>query len=259
VRNWRRGRVPARRIPEPETLPGYWWRGRPNFGDLLTPLLAERFTDVRLVWTPAACARVVISGSILEHLPTGWTGIVAGAGKLHEASTPDLSQATVLGLRGPLTARGIPGEYALGDPGLIADELVTGVEKVHNLGLVPHWSDAALEHRPEFKRYNPLIIRTGTDPLTVIRQIGSCRKIVASSLHGLILADAFGIPRRTELLPRLAHEGGDFKYRDHAAAVGLPFVLGLTQEAPRHIVQERQHALWDMLSKAGRRLMGGTW
>jgi len=255
----RRARKAPRRVPEPEALPGYWWRGRPNFGDLLTPLLAERFTDVRLVWAPAACARVVISGSILEHLPAGWPGIVAGAGKLHEASTVDLSRATVLGLRGPLTARDIPGEYALGDPGLIADELVTGVQKVHNLGIVPHWSDAALEHRAEFKRYNPLIIRTSADPLTVIRQIGSCRKIVASSLHGLILADAFGIPRRTELLPRPTHEGGDFKYRDHAACVGLPFVLGLTQEAPRHIVQERQHALWDMLSKAGRRLMGGTW
>jgi pyruvyltransferase len=258
VRLPRRARKTTQRVPEPETLPGYWWRGRPNFGDLLAPLLAERFTDVRLVWAPAACARVVISGSILEQLPAGWTGIVAGAGKLHAASTLDLSQATVLGLRGPLTARGIPGDYALGDPGLIADELVTDVEKVHNLGIVPHWSDAALEHRPEFKRYNPLIIRPGAAPLTVIRQIGSCRKIVASSLHGLVLADAFGIPRRTELLRRPPHEGGDFKYRDHAAAVGLPFVLGLTQEAPRHIVQERQHALFDMMASAGRRLMGGA-
>jgi pyruvyltransferase len=246
------------RVPEPETLPGYWWCGRPNFGDLLTPLLFQRFTDVRLTWVRPAAAVVIASGSILEHMPPRWAGIVAGAGKLHEASTVDLSQATVLGLRGPLTAAGVPGDYALGDPGLIADELVSGVEKIHNLGIVPHWSDTVLERRPEFTRYDPLIIRPGGDPLDVIRQIGSCRKIVASSLHGLVLADAFGIPRRTELAVRPPYEGGDFKYRDHAAVVGLPFVLGLTQEAPRHIVQERQHALFDMLAAAGRRLMGGA-
>jgi pyruvyltransferase len=244
-------------VRERETLPGYWWRGRPNFGDLLTPLLFERFTDVRLTWAPAADAVVVSSGSILEHLPPGWAGVVAGSGKMYEDSVPDLARATVLGLRGPLTALGVLGEYTLGDPGLIADELVYGVEKTHNLGLVPHWSDTGLERRPEFKRYDPLIIRVTDDPLDVIRQIGSCRKIVASSLHGLILADAFGIPRRTETTPQLASEGGNLKYRDHAATVGLPFVLGLTQEAPRHIVQERQHELYDMMASAGRLLMGG--
>lgn len=236
----------------------YWWVGHPNFGDLLTPLLLQHYCDLAVKWSPAKTADLLCVGSVLDQVPARWDGTVIGSGMLFENSVVNLHHATVLALRGPLTAklvRGVRGTPVLGDPGLLADELVT-VEKRHELGIVPHWSDTRLEHRQEFKRYNPLIIRPSQDPLEVLRQIGSCRKIVASSLHGIILADAFGIPRRTEMTERFAREGGDFKFRDHCAAVGVPFKVGVTQEAPRAKVQDRQHELFDMLEDAGRRLMG---
>jgi hypothetical protein len=113
-----------------------------------------------------------------------------------------------------------------------------------------------LEHRPEFKRYNPLIIRPSGNPLEVLQQIGSCRKIVSSSLHGIIVADAFGIPRRIEMAERFPREGGDFKFRDYSASIGMPFVVGKTQEAPRAKVADRQHELYDALVEVGRSFMG---
>lgn len=234
---------------------GFWWVGRPNFGDLLTPLLLERFSDTSARWCPAAEANLFCVGSILEAVPKGSKAFVVGSGKMFERTVPNLGSAKVLALRGPLTARGIRGSFALGDPGLLADELVT-VDKEYNLGIVPHWSDTDLEHRPEFRRYKPRIIRPDDDPIRVIREIGRCRKIVASSLHGIIVADAFGIPRRTEMTPAFAREGGDFKFRDHSAAVGVPFEIGLTQAAPRYIVQDRQHELFDVFASLGRQLMG---
>jgi pyruvyltransferase len=242
--------APTRVVPT-----AYWWLGHPNFGDLLTPLLLARFADTLVRWSAVESADLVCVGSVLDMLPTGWPGLVVGSGKLRERSKIDLSHATVLALRGPLTAKGIKGDYVLGDPGLLADELVA-VQKVYDLGIVPHWSDTELERRPEFQKYKPRIIRPSGDPLEVIREIGRCRKVISSSLHGIIVADAFGIPRRTEMAKIFAHEGGDFKFRDHAAALGMPFQIGITQQAPRYAIEHRQQELYEVLMSVGRRLMG---
>lgn len=243
----------------PRAIPtGYWWVGQPNFGDLLTPLLLQHFSDLRIGWAAVKEADLVCVGSILDQLPPRWDGVVIGSGKLREDSHVDLSCAKVMALRGPLTAKsvkGVRGGFAIGDPGLLADELVT-VTKEYDLGVVPHWSDKRLEHRPEFLRYNPLIIRPSDNPLDVLRQIGSCRKIVSSSLHGIIVADAFGIPRRTEMAERFPREGGDFKFRDYSASVGVPFKVGKLQEAPRSKVADRQYELYDALVEVSRLFMG---
>lgn len=190
----------------------YYWKVKKNFGDLLTPLLIKKFSRLPSQWTEPEDAELVVAGSILEHLPRGWKGVIAGAGKLHEHSQihSSLSQAKILCLRGPLTAKYVRGNFVIGDPGLLADELVENQDKLYNLGLVPHWTDKTLEHNPLFTKYSPKIIRVDDDPLKVIREIGQCKKIVSSSLHGIILADAFNIPRRVEISPRvLTHKHQD--------------------------------------------------
>lgn len=233
----------------------YYWRGRPNFGDLLTPLLLKRFGNTSTTWSPVTDAELVCVGSVLDVVPTSWAGIIAGSGKLHENARTDFPNATILGVRGPLTARGIRGVPILGDPGLLADELVS-VDKEYDLGIVPHWSDRTLEFDPRFAKYSPRIIHAAGDPLEVIREIGRCKKIVASSLHGIIVADAFSIPRRIEMTGDFSREGGDFKFRDHNAAVGVKHTVGLTQSPNRYKVEDLQHGLYDMLMELGR-LAGG--
>lgn len=225
----------------------FWWSLVTNWGDRLSPLLLQRFAHLDAVWTPADTADVVCVGSILGNLvKPNYTGVVLGSGKLFEEGiVPPL--AIILALRGPLTAKGVDGNFALGDPGLLADELVTVNEKTHNLGIVPHWSDHRLERDPRFLKYDPLIIHAGRDPLDVIRMIGACRKIVSSSLHGLILADAFNIPRRFEATAAWTREGGTFKVRDHNAAIGLPFETGLTQQANSNRVDDAKASLWDAM------------
>lgn len=224
----------------------------------MTPLLLDWFANTQVSWAPAAQADMVVVGSILEHIPRTYRGLVAGVGKMHRNSVIQLPRATVLGVRGPLSAQGFVRNVSLGDPGLLAPELVPPVSKQYNLGLIGHWSDSELGLRPEFARYNPLIIRPDGDPLDVIRQIGSCRKIVSSSLHGIIVADGFGIPRRIEMCKRFEREGGSFKFEDHNAAVGVPFMVGVTQIAPRYAVQTRQHELYDMFRGVGRRSLGAA-
>lgn len=238
---------------------GYWWTGRPNFGDVLTPLLMARFAGLSLAWSSPAEARCIVVGSILEHVPADWTGFVAGAGKLFGDSAVTLPRATVMGVRGPLSAKSFPGRHlVLGDPGLLADQLVAPVEKRYDLGLVPHWSDDTLEHRPEFTKFNPHVIRSTGDPLEVIREIGRCKKIVSSSLHGVIVADAFAIPRRTEMTALFAREGGTFKFRDYNGSIGMKFVEGKLQAPDRFRITNRQAELFDLLEDLGRRLTGKT-
>ncbi len=237
----------------------YWWVGMPNMGDLLTPLLLSWFADISPRWAPVEEADVVVVGSVLEHIPAHWNGIVAGAGIMYPNTDIYLPDATVLALRGPLTAQKFPRSHrmALGDPGLLVSDMVQPVEKKYNLGLVPHWSDPELETRPEFLRYNPRIIRPSGDPIEVIREIARCRKIVSSSLHGIIIADAFEIPRRTETCKQFNKEGGMTKFEDHDRAVGLTeFKVGVAQEPLRYRVEQRQHELYDVLKTVGRSLMG---
>ncbi len=229
----------------------FYWNLVKNWGDSLSPLLLHRFAHIETTWVPADLAQIVCVGSILGNLvkPT-YTGVVLGSGKLFEEGIVP-THAHILALRGPLTARGVPGTFALGDPGLLADELVTVEDKTHELGIVPHWSDHRLEHDPRFAKYKPVIIRADRDPLEVIRAIGACRKIVSSSLHGLILADAFNIPRRFEATAAWSREGGDFKVRDHNAALDLPFKIGVTQQANSGRVDDAKAGLWDACRAAG--------
>ncbi len=232
----------------------YYWNKKRNFGDLLGSYLIKRFTNLPTTWSPPESSELVMMGSILEHLPNYYTGVIAGIGKLHQNSTPpDLEYSTILALRGPLSAKGIKGNFVLADPGLLADELVPQEDKEYDLGLIPHWTDFTLEKLPLFKQYNPKIINVLDDPLKVISEIGKCKKIVSSSLHGIILADAFGIPRRIEVAPRLLthphQEGGLFKWHDYSASLNLKLTIGVTQEVDRNKVIEKQHELFDVFQE----------
>lgn len=194
-----------------------------------------------------------MTGSVLEHFSQDWNGVIVGTGKLHEKTKVNFPNAKILALRGPLTAKGVKGNFVLADAGLLADELVPLEDKQYDLGIVPHWTDKQLEHTPIFKKYKPKIIRVSDDPLQVIKEIGQCKKIVSSSLHGIILADAFGIPRRIELAPRmLSHphqEGGLFKWEDYAASLNMKLEIGITQEVDRHLITEKQHELFDVFEE----------
>ena len=107
----------------------YYWKVKPNFGDALTTLLLKKFTRLNTEWAAPEDAQLVMVGSVLDQLPKGWSGVVAGAGKLHEKTQLDLSKAKILAVRGPLTARGLKGDFVLADPGLLADELVPEQDK----------------------------------------------------------------------------------------------------------------------------------
>jgi len=238
----------------------YWWRGNPgagreihNWGDRLNWTLLQAM-GATPAWREPHSSDLVVIGSVLEHLPAGWTGTVCGAGKLHEDSTVDLSGANVVALRGKLTAAGVRGagpEVVLGDPALLLPDYIGQWPAKYDLGVVPHWSDDTLARRyPDAHIIDPT-----ARPEQVVAEIIKCRRIISSSLHGIIVADAYGIPRQAELFPNAHREGGDFKFRDYASIYfesgeDIDVHFGQMWRAPHHKVAAVQARLREALAQA---------
>ena len=236
-------------------LKAYWWNSKPNFGDALAPLLLSRYADLDCEWDTVSRSSIVTIGSLLEHIPPLWDGFVLGAGKLYEDSRLYLyGQGTnVLALRGPLSKKAFPGDCAIGDPGLLAYGLVPSQEPLYDLGILPHWSDSKLAYDTRFnnRQWSCMVIDPTADPLVVTTLIGQCKRLVTSSLHGAVVADSLGVPRRIEYTPRFDVEGGIFKFRDYHQSIGMPFELEKMAHPNMHYVETRQDELWDAYRELG--------
>nr|WP_235789736.1 polysaccharide pyruvyl transferase family protein [Ruegeria pomeroyi] len=163
-----------------------------------------------------------------EPAPDGRRPVIWGAGLLHPVgSTGFLENVEVALLRGPLSADLLGLRMrAFGDPGLLVGDLLGELPaRADRIALVPHHSmlaDPALAALLDAEPALELIDVAG-DALEVCRRIASCRHVISASLHGLIVADACGVPS-TWLMP-----GGQqhLKYYDYAASVGRPLDMPL--------------------------------
>lgn len=191
-----------------------WSEGVNNFGDELGPvILAKLGYDVERV-PDIEDAEVLACGSLLENAATHAQpgAIVWGSGLMH-GSHADLSHLDVRAVRGQLTAAACGlADVALGDPGALVPLLWPRPARRIGLGVVRHyiddrpypWADAEI---------------SAAEPVDeVIEFIGSCRRVASSSLHGLIVAAAWGIP--AVRLPHPAVAGGDFKWADWLSSSG---------------------------------------
>ncbi len=208
---WRRGAA----------VPAFWWDGHPNFGDALTPWLLPRYGLLPVHRSPSR-AELAGAGSIIEFLPADYSGAIWGSGLIRDHEYP-LPRARVLAVRGHLTREriGAADDVALGDPGLLVARWVRRPRRRWDVGLVPHGhhrAHADFLALAESEGLSVRIIDVHQSAPGAVRDIAACGAIVTTSLHGLVTADAFGIPAVWTLLaPPL--EGGDFKFRDYESAV----------------------------------------
>jgi hypothetical protein len=207
---WGRGQV----------VPAYWWDGHPNFGDDLTPWLLPKWGVVPVHRMPQH-ARLAGVGSVLEFLPPEFDGAIWGSGLMSDAPHP-LPRARALAVRGPLTRDriGAAGETAFGDPGLLVSRRMRHPAARWEVGFVPHGHHRSHAGFAAVAAATPgsRVVNVHQSARRAVCEIASCRVVVTTSLHGLVTADAFGIPAVwTTLDPPLG--GGDFKFRDYEAAV----------------------------------------
>ncbi|TWG90631.1 pyruvyl transferase [Nocardioides sp. J9] len=211
----------------------YWWRPPRfrNFGDELAVDVIERLWGLRCEHTPLASCEMVSVGSLMELTAEtrrpGQEIDVWGSGFIKPASEDvehDLEGLRIFALRGPATARraGLkPAEVPMGDPGLLASRAYRPARaRSHRIGLVYHYADekvAALDTAREDPRF--LLIDARQSPRKVVHDITSCELVLSSSLHGIIVAESFGVPAYwVKLSGRLA--GGRYKFRDYFRGTG---------------------------------------
>ncbi len=202
----------------------YWWGSKKNFGDLITPalLLAYGYTPV---YEKKHRAELLSTGSILDGVKDSFSGQVLGSGLIrdHQVCLP---KAQFLAVRGDLSRDrlGLDESLPLGDPGLLAEKLLKApVTQQYRLGVIPHYADkqdkrvlALLKQQGEAA----CLINPEAYPEAVIRQIAACERVISSSLHGVIVAHALGIPAVWMQLSESV-AGGGFKFHDYATSVGI--------------------------------------
>ena len=215
--------------------PRMWWMRGPypgNFGDVLTPYVLWHAFGVAPRWTPARLAEGIAIGSIAKVAQPGMR--VWGSGMPRD-SDPIEVEAIWTAVRGPLSravvlAAGAQVPEIYGDPAVLLPELYDpGVEKTHDVGIIAHvlQEDLIRENLVRMGgdgRVKMISMRAGlfSQIEGVIRDIKSCREIISTSLHGVIVAHAYGVPCQSARVAKDSEEVGDsFKMRDYKLSVGL--------------------------------------
>lgn len=223
--------------------------GRKNFGDWLSPLLCEALAGMKVVHARPNRCDLMALGSILAKAKNHfWNRRIDiwGSGLIEDRGLFK-SPHRIHAVRGWHTARSITNQSinVVGDPGLLCGILVPEnitVRKEHSVGFIPHYVDrdnslvrAAVERIPHAR-----FIDIFSEPLDFIKQAAACDFILSSSMHGLITADALGIPNSWLRLSNKVW-GNDFKFHDYYSIYGIkdmtPFLLS-NKTTLENIVQD---------------------
>ncbi|WP_231959532.1 polysaccharide pyruvyl transferase family protein [Nonlabens sp. Hel1_33_55] len=216
----------------------YWWSERhiqkkdhENYGDLLGKYLVQKITGKQVNWVRASRFYLknlwkpvyVTIGSVLEHV--GSHCIVWGSGIANRDA--QIPKATFMAVRGPLSRKRLldlghhcPEVY--GDPALLLPDYYNPpVNKEFELGIIPHISDHKLVEIL-FKKNDSISIidfRTNDIEFTT-SEILKCKRILSSSLHGIIVAHAYQIPAiQVKFSDNIYGDG--VKYHDYMLSVGI--------------------------------------
>lgn len=199
-----------------------------NVGDRLSPVICGHVGGYEPRLAPPWRRRKLIAiGSVLGAARDG--DVIWGTG----LKVPEHARlvATAVGLdiravRGPLTRQalirhGVECPEVYGDPGaLIGRAFPLERSSEFRFGLVPHLHQiAAFQAQINPKREDTLLIPTSQHWRLFCKNLCRCELVLSSSLHGVIMAEAYGIPavliRHGDFISSSA-----FKFEDYFHSTG---------------------------------------
>ena len=225
----------------------YYFNRWPNFGDILNEDILSSIFDMDFEFSTFQNADLCALGSIFDKLITNseigdddkelqddcdenkpihiWgTGLMFDYSNVEQTGVrPFIIHA----LRGEKTRKRLSEilgrniSCVLADPGILAPLLVEPCEKKYHVGIVPHRWDKKEEVFERMLEYYPnsKFIDVQNEPRQVLKEISMCEYIISTSLHGLIAADAYGIPNCwCEISDRVIGKG--FKFHDYFSSFG---------------------------------------
>lgn len=220
----------------------FWYDKEQNFGDAISQTVVAHVAEREVVWAGHHKCEMYALGSLMKMIKNnqkdprekGGKPFIWGTGAMSGLSDLKfMKNVRVALLRGPITAALMQRDDRLfGDTGLlIADAIGDAPARDDVVGLIPHMHFADDPRFAKIAADNPnikLIDVRNPDAHAVVRDIASCSHIISQFLHGLVTADAYGIPN-TWLDPQGIHGGAMLKFFDYAA--GINRALGMPIEA----------------------------
>ncbi len=219
-----------------------------NFGDQLGPVLLAR-VGIEAEWAMPDQAQLVTVGSVLSKFKPGWRGTVWGTGFIQPSNHGSFTRARVISVRGELTRdrAKLPKGTSLGDPGVLAVDLIYPPEEHGGDLVVPHYVDHDMVHR----HAGAAFANIAGDSDALLTAVASADLVFTSSLHALIAADAFGVPHVYE--PHPAVTGGEWKFNDYLSALGEPGIKpGVARVTPKPTMLAKQEEVRLQLDRLGR-------
>lgn len=208
-----------------------------NWGDDMNYYLCELWFNKHLINYPTSLLSWIFNrtnytliGSVLQS--ANRNTIVWGSGLITDKEIPKEKPKKICAVRGPLSRKvlienGISCPEIYGDPVLLMPKyyLPNSLEKKYKLGIIPHIFDENNHLVQQFietsSKVKLISMKNYEDWKSVIDDICSCEMIISSSLHGLILSDAYQIPNAwVEFSDKVF--GNGFKFRDYFMSVNKP-------------------------------------
>lgn len=134
----------------------------------------------------------------------------------------------IYAVRGPISRKelvraGIECPEVYGDPALLFPRIYQpNVSKKYKYGIIPHYSEYqntnVLNTLYKLEEIGIKVINITAGIEQFVDEVNECQYIISSSLHGVIVADAYRIPNVRVCMSNTI-VGGDFKYMDYFASV----------------------------------------
>mgnify|MGYP003669566483 CR=1 FL=1 len=200
-----------------------------NVGDVLNIDLVRYYCNKEAINSSGLhhFKHYLIVGSVVHTMNKN--SYILGSGLIHPAKLNDVKElGTIMALRGENTKLYLEKKYnkifnvPLGDPALLFPRIYKPeIEKDYFFGLVLHYVDEKHPLRYLVNEMGGRIISVQQSPESFVNEISSCENIISSSMHGLILADAYAIPNKRIILSDNIF-GGDFKFEDYYSTTDTP-------------------------------------
>ncbi|WP_282039418.1 polysaccharide pyruvyl transferase family protein [Saccharicrinis aurantiacus] len=202
----------------------------PNFGDALNiPLfkLCFGWNAESNPFLKRYFSNYIFIGSIIERGNN--KSIILGAGIIKEDEILNYKPKKVISVRGKLSRNillknKIECPEVYGDPALLLP-LFYSTPRIskYKIGIIPHFKDANLPLIKELSMVSDIKIidiLCGKNYKKFINDIHECDIIVSSSLHGIIVSDAYNTPNVwCEFSDNV--EGNGFKFHDYFSSVNI--------------------------------------
>lgn len=254
----------------------FYWNGHKNFGDELSLYLVQKISNQTFRPAKLREKKLVAIGSLLNYDVLFSRSLVWGTGILRRDSIQipkwklfpvnkfllrcvdgvekiNCNCAKFFAVRGPLTAREVSGAgffcpNIYGDPAVTLPMFYKPLSsRVYPIGLILHHSQEGLFDRNLLEDYGVKsisILREGDEEIErFVDEVCSCERIFSTSLHGVIVAQAYGIPVKWITFDKLPIHGDErYKFYD--------YFLGVNQEIQEPLVLQSDVSALKVLRNA---------